>query len=350
MTNSTVEFDEFDVEDNVQIVAYDSTIRTSYDIYAKTFKVNDCSVTANSINAETLEIDKSNIDAAIVRVLSHTSTLSKEVTYKSWDQSQTSTVTVNRFISGKFLDSRFNGTIVIDAAYNNLTNEETLVDELDIIRCNSTALTPITVRSVTGAFEHDKLHRYRFIDNTGAFIYSQTIDCSAAATTYGNPSIMTLSFGGMLGAAADAQSYDGVYYDDQTHYFTTMKLFSIGTTDADLSVQVHLQTASGTEFKLIQLETCLRDFDHAVTLSTQSQFSSEANFYVADIKNASQYANATDPSQRASQTDWSDTWQIRNFILGQAVSPNITDNYAGAQSVYNRYYKLTLTQNNHSTY
>ena len=350
MTNSTVEFDEFDAEDNVQIVAYDSTIRTSYDIYAKTFKVNDCSVTANSINAETVEIDKSNVDAAIVRVLSHTSTTSKEVTYKSWDQSQTSTVTVNRFISGKFLDSRFNGTIVIDASYNNISNEETLVDELDIIRCNSTAMTPITVRSVNGAFEHDKLHRYRFIDNTGTFIYSQTVDCSAAAATYGNPSIMTLSFGGMLGAEALAQSYDGIYYDDQTQYFTTMKLFSIGTTDADLSVQVHLQTASGTEFKLIQTETCLRDFDHAVTLSTQAQFSSESTFYAADVKNASQYADATNPAQRISQTAWSDTWQIRNFILGQAVSPNITDNYAGAQYVYNHFYKLTLTQNNHSTY
>ena len=282
--------------------------------------------------------------------MSHTSTTSKEVTYNSWDQSQTSTVNVSRFISGKLLDSRFNGTIVIDASYNNISNEETLVDELDIIRCNSTALSPIIVRSVNGAFEHDKLHRYRFIDNTGTFVYSQTIDCSALAATYGIPSVMTLSLCGLLGAASYAQSHDGVYYDDQTQYFTTMKLFSIGTTDADLSVQVHLQTASGTEFKLIQTETCLSDFNHAVNLSTQAQFSSESNFYVADIKNESQYADATNPAQRISQTAWKDTWQIRNFILGQAVSPNIADNYAGAQYVYNHNYKLKLTQNNHSTY
>lgn len=350
MTNSTVEFDEFHVEDNVQIVAYDSTIRTSYDVYAKTFKVNDCSVTANSINAETLEIDKSNIDASVVRVSSHTSAVSREVTYKSWDQSQTLTVTVNRFISGKLLDSKFNGTIVIDASYNNISNEETLVDTLDIIRCDSTSLNPIIVRSVMGAFEHDNLHKYRFIDNTGTFVYKQTVDCSAVAATYGTPGVMTLSFGGMLGAAAYGQEYDGVYYDDQTQYFTTMKLFSIGTTDAELSLQVHLNNDSGNNFILNQLETCLRDFDHAINLSTQSQFSSEADFYIADIKNASQYANATDPSQRASQTAWSDTWQIRNFIIGQAVSPNISDNYAGAQYIYNHSYKLTLTQNNHSTY
>lgn len=259
----------------------------------------------------------------------------RDVTYMG------STVTVSHFIHGYFDNNIFNAQFKIDAqrASTEYSASHVIVDSL-IFQNNRSNLNPVSAWSINrlGAMIYDNYNGYTYINNTGGF------ECRISMT--GVPivpggTLLTDSYNGML-TETTGQIVESVrwaqnvsttetasYADSMTCYFTKMRMFIIGTTNAkvDLEITIDPNMAPGGEHHVGDMNyvqpnaawvasggtaynynTSLQGPSRVLaTLTTDQKFDSATmdhshTYIVPDL--------AKDPYSNT------DEWQIRNFILG----------------------------------
>ena len=110
-----------------------------------------------------------------------------------------------------------------------------------------------------------------------------------------------------------------VYIDDGTSYFTTMKLFTIGTRDVSVDVEISLNgdgvnapTSGGAVSGGIAHLTDACTVPYYNTSSTK--------FILASIRNLNQMVDTSfDPIfNPVNEFNWTPYFQIRNFVIGWA--------------------------------
>lgn len=340
------------LHDNVTIIANDSTIEfdNSHPTAYPTVSVKNCTVTGDGNDYQFAAFTGYDSTIAIKVIASNTFlkgnqinanyTLTYEtgtpvtVVYKSWDKSTDISKTVSRFIHGYVDSNIFNGTLIINAQDENgaYTTEDVLVNGLTIINNFSSNDSPWEIKPVIGAFEHDNLHDYKFINNTGKFECVTKVACSMGYQKWNVPNKLGYTLNGMLGAWSFTETaVSGVYYDTDLNYCCEAKFFTIGDVDTTIEVELTLEPVSGrwTQGTNNSHSTDLYNFGTKAILTDKDiPFSADAGFTVADIKNPAQFCNPNNPSQPSSYTPtpWTPIWQVRNFVIGRLITPHVTDN------------------------
>lgn len=338
--------------DNVTVIANDSTIEFdgSHPTAYPTVSVKNCTLTGDGniyqfaaftgynstiavkVKAGNTFLKGNQINADYT--LTYESGTPVTVTYKSWNKSADITKEVSRFIHGYIDSNIFNGSLIIDPQDSDeeYTATDCLVNGLVIKDNYSASQYPWIIKPITGAFEHDSLHDYKFIGNTGTFVCKTEVSSMFKYQGWNTPGQLGYTLNGMIGAWSFTEtSVSGIYYDDDMHYCCEVKLFSIGSVDAEFEIEITLEPVSGrwTQGTNNSHATDLCNFGAKAVLTDKDvPFSADAGFTVADIKNPAQFCNPADPSMPASFTPsaWNPMWQIRNFVIGRLITPHVTDN------------------------
>lgn len=338
--------------DNVTVIANDSTIEFdgSHPTAYPTVSVKNCTLTGDGndyqfaaftgydstiaikVKASNTFLKGNQINADYT--LTYEAGIPVTVTYKSWNKSADITKEVSRFIHGYIDSNIFNGSLIIDPQDSNqeYTAVDCLVNGLVIKDNYSASQYPWIIKPIAGAFEHDNLHDYKFINNTGTFVCKTEVSSMFKLQGWNTPGQLGYTINGMLGAMSIADTpVSGIYYDDDMHYCCEAKLFSIGSVDAEFEIEITLEPVTGRWNQLINNSraTDLQNFGSKAVLTDKDvPFSSDDKFTVADIKNSAQFCNPADPSVPASYAPpvWNPVWQIRNFVIGRVLTPHVTDN------------------------
>jgi len=337
--------------DNVTVIANDSTIEFdgSHPAAYPTVSVKNCTLTGDGndyqfaafsgydstiaikVRASNTFLKGNQINADYT--LTYESGTPVTVGYKSWNKSTDISSEVSRFIHGYIDSNIFNGTLVIDAQDENgaYTTEDVLVNGLTIVNNFSSNGSPWEIKPVAGAFEHDSLHDYKFINNTGTFECKTKVASMFKYQGWNTPGQIGYSLNGMLGAWSFSEAVSGIQYDTDLHYCCEAKFFTIGDVDATIEVELTLEPVTGRWIPGTH-STDLQNFGSKAVLTDKDiSFSMEGDdngFTVADIKNPAQFCKTDDPTQprNLNPIPWTPIWQVRNFVIGRLITPHVTDN------------------------
>lgn len=335
VTNSTVDMVSLPTDKDKFITASfrDSTLSGVEGYYNSFTSYN--SILMSDIYARNSVIKDSQINGKLT-LLYHDGA-ERTITYVGgYNDATTYTKTISKFITSYLDNNIFNNQLVIDAQmFNTLDNahseepytvDEVLVDSL--IMTNNTSSYPEAwyIWPALGAWRYDNLHNYIFKNNIGTFECKTSLIGTVSLTQTSMPGILYefRSIASNLGALSMATPYEeqvlhqNVYIDDGTHYFTEMKLFSIGTRNVKFDVQINMETPKCNNVMDGSGSSCIAHLTDQC--SVNAFITSADNFKLPDVRNVNQIPSTQfDPIfNPANEFKWSPMFQIRNFVIGQA--------------------------------
>ena len=319
----------------ISIYLKDSTISGDNTVYNFDNFNSTNGVVSISVKAANSVVKDSQINGNYIMV-SQPGT-SRAVTYNG------NTVLVSHFIHGYFDNNVFNGMFGINgnSASEDYGASHVLVDGL-IFQNNRSNLSSLDAWSISrlGCMNSDKLNTYTFVNNTGGFeCYTET---SSTPIITGS-TLLTTDYNGMLTETYDnvIQSYrwsqnvsddpDNPSYEDNNEaYFTKMRLFMIGTTDAVANIEITILPNPGPGGSwLDQGKPYYINPNSTYVAGGTTSYNFTCSLYIsstilASLTTDSKYISGTiDNTHRFVLPDiakdpYSNTeeWQIRNFILG----------------------------------
>ena len=336
---------------NVELVSMPDTSTASGDEFAVSMTLRDSTLTGvaavynnftsyNSIiSAEVISKNTVIKDSQINSQLSLITHNGPGITVQytgGYNDATTYTKEVTKFISGFIDNNIFNAQLVIDGQWGNqiiaehsvhpYNTEEALVRGLVITNNVSNVADAWKIWPLQGAWARDNLHQYVFKNNVGGFECSTTVEATVSTSQDSTPAMLKEDTSHhVIGALSYSPEYveqvmhSTVYIDDGTSYFTTMKLFTIGTRDVSVDVEISLNgdgvnapTSGGAVSGGIAHLTDACTVPYYNTSSTK--------FILASIRNLNQMVDTSfDPIfNPVNEFNWTPYFQIRNFVIGWA--------------------------------
>ena len=263
------------------------------------------------------------------------------VTYTGgYNDATTYTKEITKFISGFIDNNIFNSQLIIDGQWGNqlipehsehpYNTEEALVRGLVITNNVSNIQDAWKIWPLQGAWARDNLHQYIFKNNLGGFECSTTIEATVSTTHDSTPSMLKEDTSHhVIGALSYSPTYveqvmhNTVYIDDGTSYFTIIKLFTIGTRDVSVDVEISL-SGDGVNTPVAG-GSVSTGFAHLTDACTVPYYStSSSKFILASIRNVNQMVDTSfDPIfNPVNEFNWTPYFQVRNFVIGWGDLPD----------------------------
>lgn len=263
------------------------------------------------------------------------------VTYTGgYNDATTYTKEITKFISGFIDNNIFNAQLIIDGQWGNqiipehsehpYNTEEALVRGLVITNNVSTIQEAWKIWPLQGAWARDNLHQYVFKNNLGGFECSTTVEATVSTTHDSIPAMLKEDTSHhVIGALSYSPTYveqvmhSTVYIDDGTSYFSIIKLFTIGTRDVSVDIEISLNgNGVNTPIAGGSVSTGFAHLTDACTVPYYSTSSSK--FILASIRNVNQMVDTSfDPIfNPVNEFNWTPYFQIRNFVIGWGDLPD----------------------------